>query len=113
MNTTIKKQECSRKQRRWQAHVTQQVESGMSRAEYCRQYNLSYYALTYWCRKLLEPKELEMSLVPVTFRNDLQPHRCLIKILLPGSAAIEIGDDFNPGTLNKLLDTMEARKCCR
>ena len=31
----------------WQRHVRAQQESGLSRAEYCRQQNLSYHALTY------------------------------------------------------------------
>jgi hypothetical protein len=36
-----------------------------------------------------------------------------LKIVLPGQATIEIGDDFLPATLNKLLDTLKARQCCQ
>lgn len=36
----------------WKAHVDAQVKSGLSRAEYCRQHELSYHTLTYWHRKL-------------------------------------------------------------
>lgn len=117
MNTEIKKQTRSRKHRHWQAHVTQQEQSGISRAEYSRQHKLSYHALTYWCKKLSAPKERNMSLVPVTIRHDMQRvapnHSEPLKILLPGVVTVEVGDNFNPLTLNKILDIMEARQCCR
>ncbi len=117
MNTEIKKQTRSHKHRHWQAHVTQQGQSGISRAEYCRQHRLSYHALTYWCKKLSIPEERNMSLVPVTIQHDMQRvapnHSEPLKILLRGVVTVEVGDNFNPLTLNKLLDIMEARQCCR
>lgn len=117
MNTELKKQNRPHNHRQWQAHVTQQRQSDISRAEYCRQHRLSYHALTYWCKKLSAPEERKMSLVPVTVQRDMQKvasnNSEPLKILLPGISAIEIGDNFNPVTLNKLLDIMEARQCYR
>ena len=118
MNPKVNQPKRSRNQRHWQAHVTQQVMSGLNRAEYCRQHNLSYHALTYWCGKLSKPMcPPERSLVPVTIRSTIQPiaeqPSVSLKILLPGQATIEIGDDFLPATLNKLLDTFKARQCCQ
>ncbi len=118
MNTKVNQPERSRNQHRWQAHVTQQVKSGLNRAEYCRQHSLSYHALTYWCRRLSKPMCLpERSLVPVILRSSIQQmeeqQAASLKILLPGQATIEIGDDFLPATLNKLLDTFKARQCCQ
>ena len=117
MNRTVQPGR-SRNQRHWQAHVSQQIKSGLNRAEYCRQHNLSYHTLTYWCRKLSKPmRPSERSLVPVTLRSNIQPvakqQAAPLKILFPGQATIEIGDDFLPSTLNKLLDTLKARQCCQ
>jgi hypothetical protein len=118
MNTKVNQPERSRNQRRWQAHVAQQIKSGLNRAEYCRQHSLSYHALTYWRRKLSKPmRPPERSLVPVTIRSSIQQmveqQSASLRILLPGQATIEIGDDFLPATLNKLLDTFKARQCCQ
>ena len=117
MNTKANRHEQPRNQRHWHAHVAQQVKSGLNRAEYCRQHNLSYHALTYWCKKLSKPPHPpEKSLVPVTLHNSIQriagQQSVSLKILLPGQAAIEIGDNFLPATLNRLLDTFKARQCC-
>jgi hypothetical protein len=116
MNPKVNQPERLRNQRRWQAHVAQQVKSGLNRTEYCRQQNLSYHALTYWCRKLSKPmRSPEKSLVPVTLRSSIQQmaeqQSASLRILLPGQVTIEIGDDFLPATLNKLLDTFKARQC--
>lgn len=118
MNTKINQPEQSRDHRRWQVHVTEQVKSGLNRAEYCRQHSLSYHAMTYWCKKLSKPtRPPERSLVPVTIRSSVkqtaEQQSTALKILLPGQATIEIGDDFLPATLNKLLDTFKARQCCQ
>jgi len=59
----------------------------------------------------------ERSLIPVTLRSNIQEvaeqQAAPLKILLPGQATIEVGDDFLPATLNKLLDTLKARQCCQ
>jgi len=118
MNTKVTQPKRSRQQRCWQAHVARQVKSGLSRAEYCRQHSLSYHAMTYWRRKVSKSiHSPEKSLVPITLPSSLQKivgkQSTSLRILLPGQATIEIGDDFLPATLNKLLDTFKARQCCR
>lgn len=104
----------SRKQRHWQAHINALRQSGLSRSEYCRQHKLSYHALTYWCRKLSQPNSSGTTLVPVTVQrnihqNPVQDDRSSLKITLPGKIAIEVGDNFSPATLTKLLTILENR----
>ena len=110
--------EQSSKQRRWQVHVLQQVKSGFNRAEYCRRNNLSYHTLTYWKRKLSKQQQTtRQCLVPVTLeksrRSKSAGQQTSLKITLPGQVTIEIGDNFLQGTLHRVLDTFEARRCCR
>jgi len=102
-------------QRRWQAHVQAFRRSGLSRAEYCRQHNLSYHALTYWQRKLFtsEPAQ-ECSLVPVSIQplpaaKNKGANMASLRVILPGGCTIEVSDDFSPATLSRLLTTLEAR----
>ncbi len=78
--TNRNQQACRR--RHWQAHVKTLKQSGLELAEYCRQHNLSYHALSYWHRKLSGPGSSKATLVPVTFseRNgtDARRQRCFM-----------------------------------
>lgn len=101
-------------QRRWQAHVNAAEKSGLSRAEYCRRYNLSYHAMIYWQRKLARSNNGKATLVPVTLpaslmRNGDQHNQAELRIILPGRMSVAVGDNFSPATLNKLLTVLENR----
>lgn len=102
--------------RHWKAHVHALQQSGLNRAEYCRQHKLSYHALTYWQRKLSTRKPISQgtTLVPVPFKSmirhqPIQPDRAGLKVILSDKIAVEVGDNFSPSTLTRLLATLEGR----
>jgi hypothetical protein len=101
--------------RDWKAHVEALLQSGLNRAEYCRQQKLSYHALTYWQRKLsAKPSNKATTLVPVPFKsmmsqNTVQSKRVALRVILSDKIAIEIGDNFSAATLTRLLATLEHR----
>ena len=114
MTKRISENNQARHQRRWQAHVNAAEKSGLSRAEYCRQYNLSYHALTYWKRKLSRSNNRQATLVPVTLstalvRNSEQHNQAGLQIILPGKMSVAVGDNFSPATLSRLLTVLENR----
>jgi hypothetical protein len=101
-----------RSRRHWQAHISAQRKSGLSRAAYCKEHNLSYHAATYWSRKLSQVEQKQTNLVPVRFSSDIaiktyQTARSGMKVILPNKIVIEVGDDFSPATLKKLLTALE------
>lgn len=101
-----------RSRRHWQAHIFAQRKSGLSRAAYCKEHNLSYHAATYWSRKLSQVEQKQTNLVPVRFSSDIalntyQTARSGLKVILPNKIVIEVGDDFSPATLKKLLTALE------
>ena len=101
-------------QQRWEAHVNAVEESGLSRAEYCRRYNLSYHAMTYWQRKLFRPNSCKATLIPVTLpaalmQNGREHNHSELQIILPGRMSVSVGDNFSPVTLNRLLTVLENR----
>jgi hypothetical protein len=101
-----------RNRRRWQAHLNAAEKSGLSRAEYCRQHNLSYHALGYWHRKLFSRKECRQTFAPVNMaiiRNDVQEDKPGLRVLLPGKMSIAVEDNFSSATLEKLLTVLENR----
>ena len=99
----------------WQAHIGAQKQSGLSRAEYCRQHKLSYHTATYWSKKLSKkPSPQKTTLVPVKLASSLQINavpesRSVLKVILPNRIAIEVDDDFSAAVLTKLLMTLESR----
>ncbi len=100
--------------RRWQAHITAQKQSGLSRAEYCRKHQLSSHAATYWHRRLSKPTSQETTLVPVALTSSIKINsaptaRSVLKVILPNKIAVEVDDGFSPTTLTKLLVTLERR----
>jgi len=105
-------------QRRWAAHVAALRNSGLSRAEYCRRQNLSYHALTYWCRKLSHQSRPATTLVPITFKRELsggntnssQGCSSELAIMLPGDITVAVGDNFLPATLHRLLAVLGYRR---
>lgn len=102
-------------QRHWQAHLTAQKKSGLSRAEYCRQHQLSYHASTYWNKKLSKDSSRQTTLVPVTLgpsikrENPLVAVQSSLKIILPDRIAVEVSDNFSSVTLSRLLATLERK----
>ena len=101
-----------RREQHWQTHISAQKKSGLSRSAYCKQHNLSYHAATYWSRKFSQPEQNQTNLVPVRFSSNIEinPARRSgsdLKIILPNRIAIEVGDEFSPATLKKLLAALE------
>jgi len=103
-----------RSRQHWQAHISAQMKSGLSRAAYCKENNLSYHAATYWSRKLSQSQsgQEQTNLVPVRFSSNIalntyQTARSGLKVILPNKIVIEVGDDFSPSTLKKLLTALE------
>ncbi len=104
------------KKRQWQVHVKALHQSGLSRAEYCRQNDLSYHALTYWQHKLGKDKESiqPQALVPVTFQVEPERiystgNRAGLHVILSSPLSIAVGDNFSAGTLQRLLVALESR----
>ena len=100
----------------WKAHVGALKQSGLPRAEYCRQHKLSYHTLTYWQRKLstTQVTSKETTLVPIPFKafinqGNVEPARAALKIILPDKIAVEVGENFSPATLIRLLAVLERR----
>ncbi len=98
----------------WLAHVEAQKKSGLNRTEYCKQYKISYHAMTYWTNKEHVSPGNKATLVPVQLGSvQLQQSFRLevpaLHIQLSKQISIAVGDNFSPNTLTRLLDTLEVR----
>jgi hypothetical protein len=95
----------------WRTHITSWGEAGISQAEYCRRNGLSSKSFTYWKRKQKSAKVNSVSFVPVplspTMDVDTKGRRAPLCIVLDDSYRIEVGDDFSPLTLQRLVHALE------
>lgn len=101
----------------WLAHVKASCQSGLSRAEYCRRHNISYHALTYWCKKTAQQhisvQPGSVNLVPVSLPVVQRPPATRessgVHIQLAGNITIDVEVDFSQDTLRKILTVFERR----
>jgi hypothetical protein len=98
------KEICWEKRRFWQEHVEVWQSSGMSQAGYCRCQGLIATRFTYWKKRLAEEASgITFVPVPVGAVQTVSTNEAKGLALVLGRYRIEIGDDFNPGTLLSLI----------
>lgn len=114
MTTTTQGDRPVNNRHQWLAHVEAQKKSGLNRTEYCKQYNLSYHAMTYWTHKEHSSPDAKTTLVPVPVERDFLPYSSgslhpALRINLSREISVDVGDNFSASTLTRLLNTLEAR----
>ena len=97
----------------WSTHVRSWRKSGLSRAEYCRQHDLSYHALTYWHQRIDPEVSRSISLVPVPvekahflLERSNDENSPTLKLEIRQGFKIEVSDGFSPVTLKRLISTL-------
>lgn len=90
----------------WQDHVKAWGESNLSQSEYCRKNNLGRDAFFYWKRKLSKGTS-DVRLVPIALKVNVQPNQKPLVVVIDRRYRIEVSGDFEPGTLRKLVRTLE------
>lgn len=100
------------KQAYWRDQVSQWQESGLSQVQYCQNNHLNKHTFIYWKTKF-ERQQSKLSLLPVTVRAN---HRDLsssnhsgIVLSFNDRIRVQLEADFNPNTLSRLIDLLEAR----
>ncbi len=97
----------------WRAHVEAQAKSGLNRAEYCRQHELSYHTLTYWQGKLRLPDishTAQLIAVPEKIiQTALSPQPRDMRVVLANNISIELSNTFSSDALARLLPLLASR----
>ena len=112
-STTTRQRTNSRNQKIWCAHVDAWLKSGLSRAEYCRQHNLSHHQLRYWQKKYEQSSSAGVTFVPVPLVRAVKNNRPLewksaLKVEVSDRFKIEVSDEFSPAILARLIITLES-----
>ncbi len=104
------------KEDNWRGIIDSCKSSNLSQAEYCRQENISYHKYIYWKKKLISngsPSGLTvLKLESSGFGQNFTPESS--PLLNSGlrfwlkDFCIEIGDDFSPSLLSRLVETLRS-----
>lgn len=94
------------RRRHFGEHMRRWRSSGLSQAEYCRRHGLKWSTFHYW-RKRLQDKTNAVTLVQVPVSKYIAcPSGRELTLILGDHYKVDIGDNFNPTTLAKLVDTL-------
>lgn len=76
----------------WRKHYEKQQSSGLSRAMYCRQYELNYHYFCYWVKKQKTP--INNGLISVKLKSDIlsAPQQTLCTLDLKNGHSLKIHD---------------------
>ncbi len=99
------------KRRFWQEHLTAWQEADISQAEYCRRNEISSRSFSYWKKKQPQKRINPVSFVPVPIAPAMAVGNIIggnsLCLLLGERYRVEVGDDFSPLTLQKLVRVLE------
>jgi hypothetical protein len=100
--------EIEEKRRFWRQQIEGWRTSGLTRAEYCRQHNLSYDRFIYWKRKFSKesnPAFIELKLPAVPYPKMISPASSLRVSV--SRFQVSVDRHFDPETLRELIYTLE------
>ena len=87
----------------WQHHVDNFQNSGLSRAQYCRDHELSYHVFKYWLTKLTDDV-VPSKLVPVTLSSQANKQSGPgLAIRLPNGVHVSGIDNHSVDLVSRLL----------
>ncbi len=100
----------------WKFHIQSSLKSNMSHAAYCRQHNLIYHRFIYWKKKLSSAVQLSQSFAllkfgsqecsqPLPLKRDFSGSSSSIRLRVK-DVVVDVGDDFLPVTLGKVIQTL-------
>ena len=92
----------------WEKQIKRWEASNLSQAEFCRRNGFKSSKFLYWKKKLLNTPKTNISFVQLP----MQPTKNAmigqsIRLLIRNRFQIEIDPGFDPGTLQKLIFTLE------
>lgn len=97
----------------WRQLVSNWPGSGLAQAAYCRRHGISVASLHRW-REIFRhestaehiPSSKSLQLLPVTFPEPAGKMGPAICVVLDDGLRIEVGADFQPATLRRVLDVL-------
>lgn len=108
----LHKQSKKRKYQRrdWSKHVKQWQKSGLSQADYCRQYDLNSRLLSLYINKLKRSsvvKNKNFVKIPKRIITESKSNEYSYEISIPGKIHIRLNNNFNPENLKNIIKILQ------
>ena len=99
------------KRANWQQHIDEWLGSGLSQRDYCRSKGLALASFGYWRGKLKCSESAKPCFYPLVVATEANfetggHDNSGLRVML-GRYAIEIGEQFSPAVLQKLVTALE------
>ncbi len=110
MQPSVRRQNKKRSKDFWANHIKKWAQSGQTQISYCQKNGLGPKAFIYWKSKLKKESQ-DVSFFPVPLRAYPKPAGTIrpepLKLICNNRYRIEVGENFSPDTLKKLIQTIE------
>ena len=97
------------KRAHWKQHIEQWRFSEMTQKAYCQQHDLGYHQFSYWKKRFVQT-ETGITFVPLKIPRSLPLPTAMktspLRIIVNSNLQIEIGSDFDPHLLRRLIATL-------
>ena len=93
----------SKKEKYWRDQLARWRESGLSRREYCRRENISYWTFRDWLKKVKTAESLKLVRVPREAYTKKQTEISQIEIVIHDKISIRIKQGYDGYLLKNLL----------
>lgn len=100
----------------WKQHLSDWKGSQLSQSAYCRQNGLVYHQWNYWKKKVvveeMETMATRFVTVPLDPLGALDSETSGVSVVV-GPFRVELGADFVPATLHRVVEVLRQIPCCQ
>ena len=95
----------------WKQQLESWRSSGMTQKAYCRQHELKEHQFVYWKKRFVQT-DAGITFVPLKIRPSMPTpsamHSSVLRLFVKGDLQIEIGPDFDPQLLRRLITALRS-----
>ena len=98
----------SERRQHWQNIINKQVDSGLSKAAFCREQGILQQTFFYWAKKLKSPDTPQL-ILPVAIKKHSAPSpNAQLEIELPCQTVLRFNESVSPSLLGQYLAVLKA-----
>ena len=98
----------SERRQHWQNIINQQVDSGLSKAAFCREQRILQQTFFYWAKKLKSPDTPQLILPVAITQHSAPSPNAQLEIELPCQTVLRFNESVSPSLLGQYLAVLKA-----
>ncbi|AFV85986.1 MULTISPECIES: IS66 family insertion sequence element accessory protein TnpA [Alteromonas] len=98
----------SERRQHWQNIINQQVDSGLSKAAFCREQGILQQTFFYWAKKLKSPDTPQLILPVAITQHSAPSPNAQLEVELPCQTVLRFNESVPPSLLGQYLAVLKA-----